>query len=99
MTRHLCNIQYREILTHNLQKKEIQEHFRNEIEKIKLNNVNDKKEIEETFIKEKMETVEKYEKKVNDVLSYSTNIEDILSKSRIEKKSLEKKYNCVHIRK
>ena len=92
VTRHLCNIQYREILTHNLQKKEIQEHFRNEIEKIKLNNVNDKKEIEETFIKEKMETVEKYEKKVNDVLSYSTNIEDILSKSRIEKKALEKKY-------
>ena len=37
------------------------------------------------------ETVELYEKKVNDVLAYSKNIEDILSKSRAENKSLGKK--------
>ena len=102
VTKHLCDLQYREILAFDIQKREIENKHKMEMERITYE-CNESKRNAERELQEKIkdmknnlsatnsETVELYEKKVNDVLAYSKNIEDILSKSRTENKSLEKK--------
>ena len=96
VARHLCSIQYRKILRHSTEKEELINDCKNQLERNHASTGKEQIKRKEIFLKEKIEITEKYEKKVNDLLSYSTNIEDILSKLRTENKNLEKKLKQIN---
>ena len=77
VTKHLCDLQYREILAFDIQKREIENKYKMEIERITYESNESKRNVERE-LQEKIkdvknnlsttnsETVELYEKKVND---------------------------------